>query len=143
MLIGYSGFRTLFFIIPRLPGFSLMTFPSKSPNSQPAVKVRNPWIIPVHLPAWSSLSSTVQPNSFSLQNHAPGSQNMLTHHILSALPLHHKQWRQPNLTPMPNRATHIWLHLSTPPGQDSSGQSYLGLWRGPKSQSSWLQAVQK
>lgn len=57
--MGSSGLKALLFIIPRLPGCSLMTFSSKSPNSWPAVKVRNPWIISIHLPAWSILASAV------------------------------------------------------------------------------------
>lgn len=82
--MGSSGFKALLFVIPRLPGFFLMTFSSKSPNSWPAVKVRNPWIISVNLLACSSLSSAVQPDSSHPQTHAPGPQNMLAQGISSA-----------------------------------------------------------
>lgn len=76
MLMGSSGFKALLFITPRLPGFSLMTFSSKSSNSWPDAEVRQPWIIPV--PACSRLSSAAQTHSLHPQNYALGSQNICT-----------------------------------------------------------------
>lgn len=102
-----------------------MTFSSKSPNSWPAAKVRNPWVTSVHLPAWSGLSSAVQPDSFCPPNHPPAPQNTLAHRVSSAS-LQHRSTREnmkPNsLSKLPNPlacpvAGPAWdqaLHLQLP-----------------------------